>query len=462
VPEIMLPYNWEPRNYQMPAWEYMEGPGENKRAVEVWHRRAGKDLFAINLVAVKSQERVGLYWHLLPTYKQGRAIVWNGMTRDGRKFLDHFPEDLVASQNSTEMRVTFKNGSQYQVVGTDDVDSLVGTNPIGCIFSEYSLHDPGAWDLLRPILLENGGWALFIYTARGRNHGYTLLEMARANKKWFSQVLVAGSNGTRRPDGTPVFSDEMIQEERDTGMAEEMVQQEYFCSFDSPFIGSYYGPQMLLAERQGRIMENIPHDPLLPVNTWWDLGMDDSTTIWFVQEYGMELRIIDYYENSGEGLAHYAKVLSGQTEGGDHRQEYLYGKHLAPHDVEVRELGTGKSRRQVARDLGLKYTVAPKHEVVDGIEAVRNVIPICYFSMSRCQRGVEALRQYRKAYDEDRKVFRSTPLHDWTSHAADAFRIGAMGRRLRSKYGQSQLQQRATDDHDYMSGRPQEHVAQGP
>src|SRR5688572_15313537 len=172
--EILLPHRWSPRSYQRKLWGYMQGPAEGKRAVAVWHRRAGKDLLGINVVSTKIPERVGTYWHLLPTYKQGRAIVWNGFTRDGRSFLDHFHPDLVSAKNSTEMRMTFFNGANYQVVGTDDINSLVGTNPIGCIFSEYSLHDPGAWEYLRPILKENGGWALFIYTARGRNHGYTL------------------------------------------------------------------------------------------------------------------------------------------------------------------------------------------------------------------------------------------------------------------------------------------------
>jgi hypothetical protein len=433
----------------------MEGDAEAKRAALVWHRRAGKDLMAINLVATKSQERVGLYWHLLPTYKQGRAIVWNGMTRNGRAFLDHFPQSLVASKNGTEMRVTFTNGSMYQVVGTDDINSLVGTNPIGCVFSEYSLHDPAAWDYIRPILLENGGWAVFIYTARGRNHGYTLLEMAKKNKKWFCQVLKAGDAGTRREDGKPVFSDEQIQEERDSGMEEAMVQQEYFCSFDSPFIGSYYGSHMLTAEKQGRIMEDIPYDPKLPVHTWWDLGMNDSTTIWFVQLYGVEVRIIDYYENSGEGLTHYAKVLSGQAsiKDGEHRSEYYYGKHIAPHDISVRELsGDGKSRKQIARGLGIKFQAVHQHEVADGIEAVRSLLPRCYFSMKRCERGIEALRQYRKKYNEDTKTYSNTPLHDWTSHAADGFRTGAMGMRDRPKYGEAGKppQEKAIDEHQYI------------
>jgi len=448
--ELVLPYSWEPRDYQLDVWNYMEGLQENKRAVCVWHRRSGKDVTAINIVSVKSQERVGLYWHLLPTYKQGRAIVWNGFTRDGRAFLDHFHPDLIEAKNSTEMRITFKNGSQYQVVGTDDINSLVGTNPIGCIFSEYSLHDPGAWEYIRPILLENGGWALFIYTARGRNHGWTLLEMAKKNKRWFCQVLVAGDKGTKRADGTPVFSDEMIEGERESGMPEEMVQQEYFCSFDSPFVGSYYGAQMLFLEKNEHILETIPWDPKLPVETWWDIGMDDSTTIWFMQKYGMEHRFIDYYENSGEGLAHYVKVLAGQAEDGTHRSQYFYSRHLAPHDIEVRELGTGKSRRQVAKDLGLKFNVGKRHEVMDGIEQVRSFLPTCYFSKDRCMRGIEALRQYRKKYDENNKVFLNHPLHDWTSHGADAFRIGVMETKQRPKYGSNTPQERAQDEHNYL------------
>lgn len=251
--DVTLPYKWVPRNYQLGAWRYMQGPEEGKRAVCVWHRRAGKDLFGINVIATKVPERVGTYWHMLPTYKQGRAIVWNGHTREGRPFLDHFPEEIVTNKNGTEMRITFYNGANYQVVGTDDVDSLVGTNPIGVIFSEYSLHDPGAWDYIRPILAENGGWAMFIFTARGKNHGYNLLQMSRKNGRWFSEVLVAGNNGTKRHDGSPVISDEIIQDERDAGMSEEMIQQEFFCSFEAPMVGAYYGVQMLVAEREKRL-----------------------------------------------------------------------------------------------------------------------------------------------------------------------------------------------------------------
>lgn len=445
--DVVLPYKWTPRSYQIRAWRHFQGNREGARGVCVWHRRAGKDLFAINLISTKIPERVGTYWHLLPTYKQGRAIVWNGFTRDGRKFLDHFHPDLVTDKNSTEMRVKFMNGSNYQVVGTDDINSLVGTNPIGCVFSEYSLHDPGAWDYIRPILAENGGWALFIYTARGKNHGYTLLELAKKNKKWFSEVLVAGDHGTKREDGTSVISDQVIQDERDAGMPEEMIQQEFFCSFESPFVGAYYGTQMLAAEKSGRV-GRVPYEPKLEVHTAWDIGIGDSTAIWFFQEYGHELRVIDYYENSGEGLHHYVKALKGQVPGHEHRVEYLYGRHHGPHDLEVREFTSGKSRIETARELGLRFNVVRKHEVNDGIEVVRMTIPTCYFDAERCVRGIEGLRQYRKEWDDKNKCFKANPLHDWTSHPADAFRILVMGRRARPRH--TDRPTRAKDDRNYL------------
>lgn len=387
----------------------------------VWHRRAGKDLFGINLCVTSMIERRGLYWHLLPTYNQGRKIVWDGFTKEGRSFLDYFPPELIANKNSTEMRITLKTGSIYQVVGTDDPDRLVGTNPVGCIFSEYSLQDPKAWNIIRPILAENEGWALFIYTARGRNHGYTMREMAKRNPKWFHSELVAGDSGTKRPDGTPVLSDEVIQDERDAGMPEELIQQEFYCSFEAPVVGAYYGKQMMAADKAGRIT-TVPWEPTVPVHTMWDLGIDDEMVIWFFQAVGLERRFFDYYSNSGEGLAHYARILKE-----DERGEYIYGTHFAPHDIEVRELGTGKSRKEIAKSMGIKFKTVKRHEVADGIEATRNFLAAAWFDDKKCADGVEALRQYRKGWDDTKKTFSSTPLHDWSSHAADALRIGVWG-----------------------------------
>jgi len=408
--EIQVPDNWRPRDYQLDLWKYLENGG--KRAVAVWHRRAGKDLLSVNWCVTAALKRKGLYWHLLPTYNQGRKIVWDGMTRDGRSFLEHFPKELWANVNNTDMRLELKNGSIYQVVGTDNVDRLVGSNPVGVVFSEYSLQDPRAWDLVRPILAENGGWAVFIYTARGRNHGYDLFNMANRNERWFCQRLSI--------DDTSVLTQEAIEEEREAGMPEELIQQEFYCSFDAPLVGSYYGSLMAKALAEERI-KNVPYEPRLEVHTSWDLGMGDSTAIIWFQQFGNEYRIIDYYENQGEGIPHYVKIVR--------EKDYIYGRHIAPHDIKVREMGTGKSRFEVARDLGLRFDICPNIQIDDGIEAARSIIPRCYFDEKKCSILVEALRQYRKDYDEKNKVYKNRPLHDWSSHGADAFRYLALGTR---------------------------------
>lgn len=443
---ISLPFNWRPRDYQMPAWQHFEGPEEGKRGVAVWHRRAGKDLFGINMCATKAFERVGTYWHLLPTYKQGRNIVWNGMTRDGRKFIDHFPEELVEDVNNTEMRIKFTNGSIYQVVGTDNVDSLVGTNPVGCIFSEYSIHDPGAWDYIRPILRENGGWAFFIYTPRGHNHGFTLRNIAENRAKernlWFFSELCVCDNGSGK-EYTNVLTPEDIQDERLSGMPEEMIQQEFFVSFEAGMVGSYYGQQMRWLQQNEHI-RRVPWEPKLEVHTAWDLGMDDAMSIWFYQEYAGEYRFIDYYEMSGEGLPHYANHLKSKL--------YSYGTHWAPWDIVIRELGTGDSRIEAARKLGIQFRTVSKHIIMDGVEAVRSVLPKCYFDEERCERGINALRSYRKEYDEKLKIFRSSPLHDWSSHGSDSFRTFAMSKRVRA-LGKRNNAPKTEDNYNYLDGQ---------
>jgi phage terminase large subunit len=429
MPKIELPFEYTPRNYQMPTWQFFMNGG--KRAVGVWHRRAGKDLFGINLCATMSAMRKGLYWHVLPTYKQGRQIVWEGYTRDGRRFLDAFPKESISALNNTEMRIKLKWGSTYQVVGSDDPDRLVGTNPVGVIFSEYSLQDPRAWNLIRPILAENGGWAFFNYTARGKNHGYHLAQMAMNNPKWHCEVLKAGSGeeGTKKPDGSPVISDEIIDDDRKSGMDEATIQSEYFCSFEAPIVGSYYGRQLLALDKKGQI-GRVPWEPKLPVTTSWDLGMGDATGIWFWQTYGFERRYIDYYENSGEGLAHYAKMLAAKP--------YHYGVHWGPHDAKVRELGTGVSRIETLAKMGIRMRVVPAHMVEDGIERVRNTLPCCWFDEEACAEGLGALRSYRKDKDEARSdgvhdFYRNTPFHDWTSHGADSFRYSVMSKSVGSK-----------------------------
>ena len=214
-----MPNDWDCMDHQCDIWNYLDNGG--KRAVAVWHRRAGKDSTSLNYTATEAMENVGVYWHMLPTQKQARKVVWDGIDRSGRRMIDQvFPKEIRKAKREQEMQLELKSGSIWQLCGSDNYDSLVGANPKGVVFSEWSLCDPKAWDFIRPILAENGGWAIFIYTARGKNHGYTMAQMAKANPSWHYSCLTV--DDTKRPDGSPVITQEAIQEDRDSGMSEDM------------------------------------------------------------------------------------------------------------------------------------------------------------------------------------------------------------------------------------------------
>lgn len=458
---LTIPYNFTPRQYQLPLWQYMEPymlPPEQRpielrdrggRAVCCWHRRAGKDLNCINMCAKAGVHRPGLYWHVFPTYKQGKKIAWDGYTKDGKPFIDAFPSELIEGKNNVDMQVKLKYGMTYQVIGADKPDSLVGANPVGVIFSEWSLIDPYAWQLIQPILAENGGWAIFIFTMRGRNHGYKMLQTAEKMPYWHNSNLTVDKTGA-----VPMTA---IQELRDTGMPEALVLQEFYNSPDAPLPGAYYGEQMQWLRKNKRI-KTFSYEPRLPVDTAWDLGMHDDTGIWFIQKVGGEYRAIDYYYRSGEGLQHYAKVLQ--------EKPYVYNRHYGPHDLRVRELGTGKSRYEVAKKLGIRFTIVQKHGMSEGIQAVRDILPKFWFNDNLCNHGISGLEQYRKKpMDEDAQeeagtdddhgmVYYDQPVNNWTRHPADAFRMYAWGekashtgRRLGSR--KYKLPTHVEDNYDY-------------
>jgi hypothetical protein len=349
---------------------------------------------------------------MLPEQKHARKVVWDAIDVQGRRVIDQvFPRNLRRRVNDHEMKIELVNGSIWQCVGSDNYDRLIGANPVGVIFSEYAVAKPAAWDFIRPILAENGGWAVFIFTPRGRNHGFRLFDMAREHPNWFAELLTVEDTGA-----VPL---EAVAEERRAGMPEEMIQQEFYCSFDSALLGAYYGQMIAELDRKGRL-DKVPWDPALPVQTAWDLGVADSTVIWFAQvSPSGEIRLIDYYESSGQGLQHYVKVLA--------EKGYIYGTHYAPHDIKIREMGTGKSRLEVAKSLGLSLEPVANLPVADGIQAVRDILPRCWFDAEKCGPGIEALRSYRREYDENLHTFKPSPLHDWASHAADAFRYLAVG-----------------------------------
>lgn len=405
--KISLPYKFEPRKYQLPIF-YAFDKGI-KRIIQIWHRRSGKDKLDINLVAREMQKVVGAYYYFFPTYAQGRKVLWEGIGKDGFRYIDHFPDVCVEKKNDTNMQVYYKNGSIFQIIGTDDIDKVVGTNPIGTVFSEYSLQNPKAWEFIRPILRENGGWAIFNYTPRGKNHGYDLYNMAVDNESWFVSKLTV--------EDTEVLTVKDVEEERQAGMLEEMIQQEFYCSFTAAIIGAYYSKDVDLAEKEGRFTI-VPYDQHALVHTVWDLGIADAMAIGFFQIVGQEVHMIDYYEGSSQAFDKYVKIVKDK--------EYVYGRHFAPHDINQRELMSGKTRLDTARSLGINFEVVPSLSVESGIDHARRLFRRMWVDKDKCKEWIRLIPQYTKDYDEKKKMFKDTPLHDWTSHGADMYRYASL------------------------------------
>lgn len=423
--EITLPgAGWRPRPYQMPLWRYLESGG--KRAVYVWHRRSGKDDVALHWTAIAAHQRKGTYWYMLPEQAQGRKAIWEAVNpKTGVRRIDEaFPPEIRARSNTDTMFIELRCGSTWQVIGSDSYNSLVGSPPVGLVASEWALAKPQAWAYLRPIVRENGGWALFNSTPRGKNHLYRLLNSARGDDEWFAQVLPAS--------GTDVFSaDDLAREQeeltREYGRAvgRQIYDQEYGCSFDEPVVGAIYAEQLRDAREEGRI-GRVPYDPALPVHTWWDLGGSgaggDATAVWFVQKHRTEVRLIDYYESNAQPLSHYAKVLQ--------ERRYRYGTHWLPHDARAKALGTGRSVEELAGGYrgddgavaGLfsgAVSISPAANVEDRINAARMLFERCYFDEGKCADGLDALASYRRDVRDGETSAR--PVHDWASHCADAF-----------------------------------------
>lgn len=379
---------------------------------------------------------------MFPTARQARKAIWDGIDKDGLKVMDHFPKEVIVSKNETDMKVTLTNGSIYQLVGTDmGLDWLVGTNPVGLLFSEYPIMSPKAWDFLRPIIRENDGIALFVYTPRGQNHGHRMFEMAQNNDQWFCSKLTV--EDTRRDsegeDGSRVVSADDLEEERREGMDEQMIQQEYYCSFHAAIPGAYFAKEMTRMETDGRI-GRVPWEPKLRTSTYWDLGIDDSMSVVFAQQHGQEVRIIDYYEASGEGLPHFISEIKSKP--------YSYDSHNAPWDIEVRELTTGKTRRETARSLGINFRVGKKvNKKEEAIEQARQLLSRCWMDRRKCERLIASLRNYHKEYDDKNQVFKARPVHNWASHGADSFMELAMSIRPERT---EPLQMQATNVGDFI------------
>jgi hypothetical protein len=405
---------FKPRPFQLPFCLALEEKGY-KKLLAIMPRRAGKDLMCWNLMIRQAVRKVGTYFYCLPTYRQAKLVIWDSITNDSVKFLDFIPKELIASTNSQEMKVTLINGSIIQLLGSDSFDSIVGSNPRMIVISEYALCDPRAYSFFRPILNANGGTLMIVSTPRGKNHLYELAQIAEHNPdSWFYQRLTL--------QDTQHIDWEEIQREIKSGeISEDLAMQEYFCSFDMGVEGAYYIKYIDKMKLDGRIGD-VPWEPAFKVSTAWDIGVRDSTCIIFFQKIGQTIRIIDCYEKAKEGLEHYAHVLNNKP--------YHYDKHWAPHDIAVKEFGSGLTRLEKARQLGIKFETRdsgvssglPMISIEDGIEACRSSFAKIWIDEKRCQSLIKALENYRQEFDNKRKVYRNQPLHDHNSHFADAFR----------------------------------------
>ena len=419
--DIILPYHYFPRTYQIPFFQALEAG--IRRFDLVWHRRAGKDITVMNattcamcgqdspdLPPTTAYGKIGTYFYFFPTFAQGKKVIWDGQTKEGIRFTDFIPESKRLQTWNDEMKIRLKNGSLFQIIGTDNYDAIMGTNPVWCVFSEFALQNPKAWEFVRPILKENKGIAIFAYTPRGKNHAYKLHQNAQNNERWFSQILTI--------DDTKVLTRADVDEEIADGMSEELASQEFYCEFLLGVEGSFYGRQLEKAKNEGRV-KPLLLDSSKPVHTAWDIGVDDFTSIIFFQFIKGEYFLIDFYENNYMGLDHYAKVLQDRN--------YIYGRHFGPHDLKNRVwANSAKTVYTIALNFGINFDIIEKTSKASGIEAVRNTLNKSYIDEHKCAVLIDHLNSYRKRYNRILNEYSEEPVHDTHSHAADAMRMLAL------------------------------------
>ena len=420
--KIRLPNNWQPRDYQLPAWKYLQNGG--KHAELIWHRRAGKDELCLHRAACAAFERPAGYWHMLPEYSQARKAIWDGVNpHTGKKRIDEaFPKELRSRTNTQEMKIQFLNGSTWQVVGSDNYDSLVGASPAGITYSEWALANPAARAYLRPIIMENQGWQVFITSARGRNHAFKTYKSAQTDSHSFAQILSAEDTG--------VFTKQRLKEEKlnyindfgqDYGKAK--FEQEYLCSFDAANLGAILAGSLSTLEREGRISNDVQYDPEgAPIEISADIGRRDSSTWWFWQPKFGGFSIVDY--DSGWGIDAEAWVDRLKEKIGKRE----LGKIWLPHDARAKTFAAKNSALEIfIKGFGAnKVAITPNSKKADRINAARTLIKRIEFNEAACEKGLEGLRSWSYEYNEQSKTFSSEPKHDWASHDGDGFSYGCL------------------------------------
>jgi phage terminase large subunit len=425
-----------PRPLQAPLHKSLK-----RFSVLVCHRRWGKTIFSINemidrglrLYTAKESLRPR-YAYIAPTYGQAKKIAWDVF----KSYCGNIPG---VTFNEQELRVDISlfgdiaNTLRFQLLGAENPDSLRGIGLDGVIVDEPAQTPPGLWsEVIRPTLLDRKGWAIFIGTPKGRNSFYDFYERARTDPEWFTQIYRASETNIIEKSELEALRKEM---------GDEAYAQEMECSWEATNKGRYFGPLMADLVQKGRITR-VPYDPNLGVMTAWDLGIGDSTAIWFAQRAFRELHLIDYMEVDGLGLPEIARKIK--------EKPYPYTTHLLPHDAAARELGTGKTRQEVLNNLGIRADVLPRQKVDDGIQAMRNLLQNCCFDEDKTYRGIECLREYRREWDEKAGMFKNKPLHNQFSHGADAFRQLAMGIDRERPLVQPERQTRAITEYNEFGG----------
>jgi phage terminase large subunit len=397
-----IPYT--PRRVFMPLHQRSE-----RWAVVIAHRRCGKTVACINDLIAKALtegKTDGHYAYICPFMSQSKSVAWNYLLR--------YSDPVVKRANNSELWVELINGSRIRLFGADNPEALRGMYLDGIILDEYADMKPRVWgEIIRPLLADRTGWAVFIGTPKGKNSFWEIYEAAKKSSTWHATRLRASDTGI------------MPQSELDDAasmMSEDQYQQEFECSFEAAILGAFYGREMREMDEQGRICA-VNYDPSVRVNTAWDLGFSDDTSIVFYQVIRNEIHIIDHYAGSGLSMSDYTAVVASKG--------YNYGTHWLPHDAKAKTLASGgKSIQEMAQAaLGIgSVRIVPGLSLQDGIQALRAIMPRLWMDSAKCEEYdlLESLRQYQREWDDDKKRFRDRPRHDWTSHSADAMRYLAI------------------------------------
>lgn len=398
--KVVIPY--QPRRLQLQIHEQLDA---HRFGVVVCHRRFGKTVLAVNHLiraALTCKLERPRFAYVGPTYRQAKTIAWD--------YLKHYARAIPGTVfNESELRADLPSGGQVRLYGADNPDALRGIYLDGVVLDEFGLMQGKVWsEVLRPALSDRIGWAMFIGTPNGKNAFWQMRDYASANKDWFLAEYKASETG--------IIAKAELEDAKRI-MSDDEYEQEYGCSFEASVKGAIFAKEIAYLRAGGRI-KDVPWEPSIPVHTAWDLGMGDSTAIWCLQMHNSEVRVIDYYESSGEALGHYVNWLNSRP--------YTWGKHVLPHDAEVRELGTGRSRVEMLQGLGVRATIATKLSLDDGIEAARMFLKRCWFDQTKCKVGLESLQNYRREENTRTGELKSEPVHDWASHGADAFRYAAI------------------------------------